>query len=346
MAIMGLQAPTNPGTASVALIWPFLSLAPATDQPQLAAHVRERLGLSESQFADPGTRVSIEHIAEMLDRALARTGERDIGLLAAGRVESVHLGLTSDVARSRETLRSALETGIRYVPLLGDCVQFHLEVVDDHVTSHFSFDPGVQIHEAAVEFVIAVSLMWARRTTGVADLAPVAIYFTHPKPRDTSQHERVFLCPIHFSAPTTQVVISKEALDLPLQSAEPFLAALLTQRAEALLQELPQPGDTTSRVRKLLSAQAELRNVSAQHIAKRLGIGTRTLARRLSDENTSYREVLNEVRKHLALAEIARGERTTAEIAYSLGFSSPQGLYRAFRRWTGASTSAYRRPSE
>jgi AraC-like DNA-binding protein len=346
MAFMGQQAPTNPGSASVALIWPFLSIAPTCDQAQLTAQVRQRLGLSASQFADPSTRVPIAQFAEMLDRALARTGQRDIGLLAAHRVESVHLGLTVDVARSRDPLQSALEAGIRFLPLVGDCVQFHLEVAGDRVTSRFAFDPDIQIHEAAVEFVIAVSLMWARRTTGVADLAPLEIHFTHPKPADTSRHEQLFLCPLHFGAPATQIVMSKQSLEKPLGGAEPLLATLSTQRAETLLQELSHPHDTAARVRQLLSAETALRNVSAQLIAKRLGIGTRTLARRLSDENTSYREVLNEVRKDIALAEITRGERTTADIAYSLGFASPQGLYRAFRRWTGGSTSAYRRSSQ
>jgi AraC-like DNA-binding protein len=71
-------------------------------------------------------------------------------------------------------------------------------------------------------------------------------------------------------------------------------------------------------------------------------MSARTLARKLADEGSSYRELLDDVRKQLALRALARSERSIEELASALGFASSQGFHRAFRRWTRTSPSRYR----
>ncbi|MET0387152.1 MAG: AraC family transcriptional regulator [Polyangiales bacterium] len=331
------------GSVSVALVWPFIAWIKAASEQDASAFVRAQLGLDENQFADPSTRVPITQLAELLDTALQRSGQRDIGLLAARRVEAVHLGLMEDVTRSKGTLRSALEAGIRYVPLIGDCVHYSFEVSGDRATTCFWFDPGIQIHEAAVEFTVAVGVSWARRLIGNADVAPLEVHFMHRAPPDVTRHQKTFRCPLFFNAPVTKVVMPARALEHQLKGSEPVLAQLLQQRAEGLLQSLPRAHGIATQVRKVLASQRELRSVTAAQVAKRLGLGTRTLARRLDAEQTSYREVLDEVRKQSALRSLTDTERSIADIADSLGFSSPQSFHRAFRRWTGTTAAEFRR---
>jgi AraC-like DNA-binding protein len=325
------------------MIWPFLTLSKRAGYGDLGVLVRARLGLTAVQFADPTTRVPLHHMAQLLSAALERGGQRDIGLQAARYVDSVHLGVMEQVTRSRTSLRAALEAGIRYVPLLGDGVHYSFSVDGELATSCLWFDPGLRLHEAAVEFVLAIGLLWSRRMTGIEQLAPLAVHFAHPRPADTRRHEKLFRCALHFDAPVNKVVMSARFLDRALDGAEPVLAELLQQRAEGLLQTLPRAHDTTAQVREILSGQRELRRVTAVHVARRMGLGARTLARRLADEQTSYRDVLDDVRKRAALEALARGDRAIGDIAQALGFASPQGFHRAFRRWTGTSAAAYRK---
>jgi AraC-like DNA-binding protein len=72
-------------------------------------------------------------------------------------------------------------------------------------------------------------------------------------------------------------------------------------------------------------------------------MSVRTLARRLDDEATSYRELLDEARKKLALQELERGRRSIVEIADRLGFASSQSFPRAFKRWTGRAAGRHRK---
>ncbi|MDD9937814.1 MAG: AraC family transcriptional regulator ligand-binding domain-containing protein [Myxococcales bacterium] len=329
-------------TASVALVWPFLALARSAGRDDARWRICAHLGLTEAELADPATRVPVHQLATLLAAALRRS-DRDIGLLAALEVDAVHLGLMEEVSRTRGTLRSVLEAGMRYVPLIGDGVRYELEIEGDTATGTLAFDPSLQVQEAAVEFVLAIGLLWARRVTGIEALSPMEIHFTHARPADISRHLDLFRCKLFFDAPITKVVMRAGYLERDLAGSEPVLAGLLEQRAEGLLQQLPGAPDTTTEVRRLLESREALRDATAEQVAARLGQSARTLARRLQAEGTSYRDVLDDVRKQAAQRALTASDRSISDIAERLGFSSAQSFNRAFKRWTGTTAAAYRR---
>jgi len=86
-------------------------------------------------------------------------------------------------------------------------------------------------------------------------------------------------------------------------------------------------------------------SVTIEATARRLGVGPRTLQRQLRERGTSFRDVLESVRRELALAYVRQGKFDAAEVGFLLGFSRPSAFYRAFRRWTGGTPSAYRSAS-
>jgi AraC-like DNA-binding protein len=81
---------------------------------------------------------------------------------------------------------------------------------------------------------------------------------------------------------------------------------------------------------------------SAAAIAQELGMSERTLRRRLEDEATSFREVVEMVRRHRAEQLLQEGRATITEIAFLLGFSDPSAFSRAFRRWHQVGPREYR----
>jgi AraC-like DNA-binding protein len=83
-------------------------------------------------------------------------------------------------------------------------------------------------------------------------------------------------------------------------------------------------------------------DVELSSLAKRLGMSERTLQRRLGDEDLSYRDLVDDVRKKLALELMRAAEHTLQDIAFRLGYSHLASFNRAFKRWTGRSPGEYR----
>ena len=71
-------------------------------------------------------------------------------------------------------------------------------------------------------------------------------------------------------------------------------------------------------------------------------MSTRTLQRRLQDENTSFQQLLDETRRELAMQFLRQKRMTLLEIAYLLGFADPSNFFRAFKRWFGMPPGQFR----
>jgi AraC-like DNA-binding protein len=77
-------------------------------------------------------------------------------------------------------------------------------------------------------------------------------------------------------------------------------------------------------------------------MARLLKMSVRTLHRRLSDEGTSHKQLLEQLRRELAATYLRERAIAISEAAYLLGFSEPSAFHRAFRRWTGQTPAEFR----
>jgi AraC-like DNA-binding protein len=81
---------------------------------------------------------------------------------------------------------------------------------------------------------------------------------------------------------------------------------------------------------------------SASRMAKHAGVTLRTFQRRLACEGTTFRDVVEDTRRSLALARIAGGTEALGDISARLGYASPASLSRAVRKWTDRSPRSLR----
>lgn len=81
---------------------------------------------------------------------------------------------------------------------------------------------------------------------------------------------------------------------------------------------------------------------SIEAVAKQLTVSKRTLQRQLSEESTSFMEVLNNTRQQLAQHYLSSPTVSQGEIAYLLGFQEVNSFIRAFKDWTGNTPGAFR----
>ena len=77
-------------------------------------------------------------------------------------------------------------------------------------------------------------------------------------------------------------------------------------------------------------------------VIQALHLSQRTLQRKLKEEGTTFKELLDETRRELAKEYVNDTSLSFSEITYLLGFSEQSNFTRAFKRWQGQSPSAYR----
>jgi AraC-like DNA-binding protein len=65
-------------------------------------------------------------------------------------------------------------------------------------------------------------------------------------------------------------------------------------------------------------------------------VSRRTLARRLADENLTFRKVLDNLRFDLAKRYFREQDLPASEVAWLLGYREASTLNHAFKRWTGS----------
>lgn len=126
-----------------------------------------------------------------------------------------------------------------------------------------------------------------------------------------------------------------------LTSNEPLWAAFEPELRQHLA-TLDAAVTTAKRVHAALLEGLPSGLVSMDAIARKLGIGKRTLQRRIEAEGTTYQAILADTREALARHYLVKTALTTSEIAFLLGFDEPTSFYRAFRARTGTTPDGLR----
>jgi AraC-like DNA-binding protein len=129
---------------------------------------------------------------------------------------------------------------------------------------------------------------------------------------------------------------------LKIAQADASLCAVLDRHAEELLAKYPPRDSLIEQVRNLIAAEFRGGEPSLERIADNLGLTPRTLQRKLQELDTSYNDVLDQMRRQLAMRYLREPQMAICEVAYLLGFSESSSFHRAFKRWTGVTPKGFR----
>ncbi|MCT7376341.1 AraC family transcriptional regulator [Chelativorans salis] len=170
----------------------------------------------------------------------------------------------------------------------------------------------------------------------------LAVYVTHRAPPHAAEYERVFQCPVHFGCHWNAMQLHPDVAEWKVAQAPRYVFGVLAQHADGLLTNLEAGETLCSRIEKLVLPTLHHSPLTAEAVAARLGFSRQTLFRKLREEGQSFSNVIQDLRRRLAIAYIEGRIATVTETAYLLGFSDFSSFSRAFKRWTGVAPSEYR----
>lgn len=285
-------------------------------------------------------RLTGAQMAAFWQAAVRAAQDPDLGLHTATASGVGTLDIVGYVMLSSRTAADALRRGARLMRLLNDGLDLLVEVTPVATTATLvalgdARDPLWSEGRQVRETIMAGLVHQLRQLTGTA-ITPRAVRLPHPRPaHGDAAHRRVFGVAPRFDAEDCAVELDTRALDAPLRSANAALLVAFEAHAEAALAALDVAGATTRQVAAQIMSRLKGEAPSIAQVARGLAMSARSLQRALTEEGTSYQQVLDEVRRELAARHLAAGE-TVAKVAWLVGFSEPSAFYRAQRRWTRA----------
>jgi AraC-like DNA-binding protein len=149
---------------------------------------------------------------------------------------------------------------------------------------------------------------------------------------------------VRFGAGSNSLILSAADAARPMQAADEALATVVRRRLDKILAErdVHGPGPLGGRLRRLMVEHLGETTLTPETAARTLAVSRRTLSRRLADEGTSFRHILDEVRHEFACALLQDRSLSVADVAFFLEYSEPAAFNRSFRRWTGQTPREFR----
>jgi AraC-like DNA-binding protein len=300
-------------------------------------------GLDWALLADPGAEISAEQelqLARNLVRACADSP--GLGLALGRRYRLNSYGIWGFALLSSQTFRDAANLGLRYLDLTYAFHGMRIEEADDEV--HLFLDDGEvppDLRRFLLERDLAGMLQVLRELFG-GEPPLLRVELRLPLPADaTLYQEEIGLLP-RFAQAYNRFVFPRHLLDRPLAGANPQTVQLCEEQCQRLLARRSQRSGLAGRIRGLLLERPG-RLPDMEQVAASLHMSSRTLRRRLDEEDSNFRQLLEEVRQALAEELLATGGLTLEEIAERLGYGEVSNFIHAFKRWKGMAPRRFQR---
>ena len=307
-----------------------------------SARLFAEAGLEIGALDDPNARYPVEATARLWKLAVTATGEEAFGLTVARHVGPTTFHALGYSLTASETLLAAFERITRYFRIVTDAAEPVLALEGDRYRLSFHVTAGA--HPPTDESFDAFAFLLVRLCRGLyrRQYSPLSISLRRPQPHGLGAFERAFRAPLQFGADENILWFDRETFEMKLEGANPELAR---QNDEVVLRYLAHfdRQNLRTRVHAALVQLLPLGEPSADKVAESLHMSPRNLQRKLAEEDTSYKELLNDTRRDLALSYLRDPSYNLTEITYLLGFADSRSFNRAFQRWTGQAPSAYRK---
>ncbi len=254
-------------------------------------------------------------------------------------------GLAGVTAAQAPNLRAAARALIRFEPLYAQNYRGQSSFIEDAGGAwlrFYSISPYNAYNRFVVDSVLAgwVSMLGS---IGAQPLRPEKIEIEYPAPAWASRFEELLGCPVEFAAQHNQLRLDQAALARANPDHCPSTWRQLLDICEKELEQLTRTRSLRERVAQLLGPMLNGREPDLEEVAARLKLPTWTLRRKLAEEGTQFRSILNDTRRDLAMIYIRDTDLAFGEIAYLLGFASAEAFQRAFKRWSGQTPGEFRR---
>ncbi|MEM8606872.1 MAG: AraC family transcriptional regulator ligand-binding domain-containing protein [Myxococcota bacterium] len=296
-----------------------------------AEEICKNSGVDHAAMTDPEARFPRDDLVRFWNAADQMSDDPLLGLHAGEQTGARYSHVLSMLMSSGKTLGDSVEFGLRYQHLMadGNWASLGRRGVDYVVRIDRVQDALLTNDHQREMMVSAICELFRVITLGA--FKAKEIHFDHSFRGLVEEYERVFECPVMFDQEATALVFDENMWSLELAMWDPALSGVLEALAAERQEQLEDAGVLGSvvlAIRGLLPNQV----CDLEAVARAVGMSDRTLQRRLQEERTTFREVVDATRRSIVETGLA-SEVSHAELARRAGYASVRVLRRSVARW-------------
>lgn len=321
------------------------ALASLSSKEVDADQLLRRVGINPKLVHLPMARISDQQMTQLVQSIWVELEDEFMGCTEHPCERGAFAYMVYSIRRC-ETLREALDMGMRFYRLLSKDIATELIEQDDLAQIRVRFSrPDLDPEHFYLEFWL---IIWHRLASWLCGIRIPLLdtSLTHP---DTISDEHrselsvMFPGPLKLAQAVNQLSFSRQHLNHPLVRNKQEIQEFL-QHSPAQL--LTIPGEDQSfqhRIRRYLMAKPiyPLSFPDINSLASHFNMSVQTLHRRLKQEGSSYQRIKDDIRRDLALHKLIQERLPVHEVAEIVGFSEARSFTRAFKHWTGLSPREY-----
>lgn len=317
--------------------------APAVELLKVAA-------LQNGDFQNPLARIPLTKFKTLMRQGKRFSGEPGLALYFGVTIPFDDLSLVGLICRAAPTMEAAFNQMNRYGRLIIDTDggqsgdRFQISRRDGRV---FIDDTRA----APDEFPELTESTLGRFICGVGRHFPDRSFFlsaevTHPRPQHGALYEDLLGVPVTFDGQFNAMEVSETWLSFRINRQNNYVFGVLGDQAADLLAQLQSSTSLRAEIERRLMPVLHTGETDMRAIAADMGCSTQTLYRRLKREETSYKTVVDDLRRKLSIDYLRCGKVTVSETAYLVGFSELSAFSRAFKRWTGKTPGQFHKQGD
>lgn len=295
-----------------------------------------KLELSRYQLGQNPGGVSAVTQHRFLELAASEINDPLLGLHVAAEIDLRDIGLLYYLAASSETVSDAFQRLQQYAATTSEEVRLDIAQEKSGTVLTFRSILGLEGSRRQYSELIALAFIRVLRKLTSRDFAPLGMTFMHARNYGLKELHCTFRCPVQFVQDADSWLLSPDVMDLQIFSQDNRLLDILEAYADNLLLGRKSATGLRSLVEnQIVNSLAAGGKIKMDVLAKQLGMSVRSFRRYLSQEGTSFAEVLDDVRQRLSRRYLEDDQVSLQQIAWLLGYSEISVFSRAFKRWFG-----------
>lgn len=309
----------------------------------------EGTNISDAMLTDPDAAILYSDYSKLISNAYKNWGKPDLGVTIGSEFNTASLGVLAQAGVTADSIKDSIQVFSKYFSIKAEYVWFKVQHFDEKLK--FTFFSAPQ-DELVKRFHLDIACCANKKLFSAlySDDMKIVLSVEHNDMRYIDSYRKIFPDGVIFGQKSTSVIFDPVKLSKLLPHRNKIAAKLAERHCQSEL-DLAKTRNliANSRRRDIIK---KVRNIliedlgaapSVKELSKRLNLSERTFRRYIASHNTSYRQILIDVRTDRASTLLKDPLLPLSKISEELGFSSTGSFAREFKKWSGQTPNEFRR---